>query len=153
MDIKLIVVGKIKEKYLDDAVSEYVKRIKPFCNLNIIEIKELNYMESKRNLSEEGKNILKNISNNDFVITLEIEGKMLSSVELANYIGNHYTYNNKTLTFIIGSSDGICDEVKQRSDYKLSFSKMTFPHQLMRVIFLEQLYRGLSIINNQKYHK
>ena len=119
MDIKLIVVGKIKEKYLDDAVSEYIKRIKPFCNLNIIEIKELNYMESKRNLSEEGKNILKNISNNDFVITLEIEGKMLSSVELANYIGNHYTYNNKTLTFIIGSSDGICDEVKQRSERKV----------------------------------
>lgn len=153
MDIKLIVVGKIKEKYLDDAICEYVKRIKPFVNLNIIEIKELNYMESKRNLLEEGKNILKNINSNDYVVTLEIEGKMFTSVEFSNFISNHYTYNNKVMTFIIGSSDGMSDEVKQRSDYKLSFSKMTFPHQLMRVIFLEQLYRGFSIINNTKYHK
>lgn len=153
MDIKLIVVGKIKEKYLDDAINEYIKRIKPFVNLNIIEIKELNYMESKRNLLEEGKNILKNINSNDYVVTLEIEGKMFTSVEFSNFISNHYTYNNKVMTFIIGSSDGMSDEVKQRSDYKLSFSKMTFPHQLMRVIFLEQLYRGFSIINNTKYHK
>lgn len=153
MDIKLIVVGKIKEKYLTDAINEYTKRIKPYCNLNIIEIKEINNMESKRNLSLEGENILKCINNNDYVVTLEIEGKMLTSPELAGFINNHYTYNNRTMTFIIGSSDGICDEVKNRSDYKLSFSKMTFPHQLMRVIFLEQIYRALSIINNSKYHK
>lgn len=153
MDIKLIVVGKIKEKYLNDAINEYTKRIKPYCNLNIVEIKEINNMESKRNLSLEGENILKCINNNDYVVTLEIEGKMLTSPELAGFINNHYTYNNKTMTFIIGSSDGICDEVKKRSDYKLSFSKMTFPHQLMRVIFLEQIYRALSIVNNSKYHK
>lgn len=153
MDIKLIVVGKIKEKYLDDAINEYVKRIKPFVNLNIIEIKELNYMESKRNLLEEGKNILKNIGSNDYVVTLEIDGKMFTSVEFSNFISNHYTYNNKVMTFIIGSSDGMSDEVKERSNYKLSFSKMTFPHQLMRVIFLEQLYRAFAIINNTKYHK
>lgn len=153
MDVKLIVVGKIKEKYLTDACNEYIKRIKPFINLNIIEIKELNNSESDKNLLEEGKNILKYIDNNDFVITLEIEGKMLTSVELSDYISKHYTYNNKVMTFIIGSSDGLSNEVKSRSDYKLSFSKMTFPHQLMRVIFLEQLYRAFSIINHSKYHK
>ena len=153
MDIKFIVVGKIKEKFLTDGINEYVKRIKPFCNLNIIEIKELNYEDRLKNLLLEGENILKNISSNDFVITLEINGKMLSSEELASFISNHYTYNNKTITFIIGSSDGMSDDVKRRSDYKLSFSKMTFPHQLMRLVFLEQLYRAFSIINNQKYHK
>ena len=151
MDI--IVVGKIKEKYLDDAINEYVKRIKPFVNLNIIEIKELNYMESKRNLLEEGKNILKNIGSNDYVVTLEIDGKMFTSVEFSNFISNHYTYNNKVMTFIIGSSDGMSDEVKERSNYKLSFSKMTFTHQMMRFILAEQIYRAFSINNHGKYHK
>ena len=87
------------------------------------------------------------------MVTLEILGKELSSIEFSEYINNHYLYNNKNLTFVIGSSDGIDEDIKKRSDYKLSFSKMTFPHQLMRVIFLEQLYRALSIINNKKYHK
>lgn len=153
MDIRLIVIGKIKEKFITDGISEYVKRIKPYANLEIIEIKELNNYDVERNLIDEGKNVLKYISSNDFVITLEIEGKMLSSVELADYINKHYTYNNKVITFVIGSSDGLSQEVKDRSDYKLSFSKMTFPHQLMRMIFLEQLYRAFSIINNSKYHK
>ena len=123
------------------------------ANLNIIEIKECTYNESIKNLKEEAKLILNNIGDNDFVITLEINGKELTSVELSEYISKHYLYNNKVLTFIIGSSDGMDDSVKMRSNYKLSFSKMTFPHQLMRVIFLEQLYRALSIINNMKYHK
>ncbi|MBQ6816967.1 MAG: 23S rRNA (pseudouridine(1915)-N(3))-methyltransferase RlmH [Bacilli bacterium] len=153
MDIKLIVVGKIKESYLNEAIKEYVKRVKPMANLNIIEIKECTYNESVKNLKEEAKLILNNISDNDFVITLEINGKELTSVELSEYISKHYLYNNKVLTFIIGSSDGMDESVKARSNYKLSFSKMTFPHQLMRVIFLEQLYRALSIINNMKYHK
>lgn len=153
MDIKLIVVGKIKESYLNEAIKEYVKRIKPMANLNIIELKECTYNESVKNLKEEAKLILNNISDNDFVITLEINGRELTSVELSEYISKHYLYNNKVLTFIIGSSDGMDDSVKARSNYKLSFSKMTFPHQLMRVIFLEQLYRALSIINNMKYHK
>lgn len=153
MDIKVIVVGKIKEEYLNDAINEYKKRIKPMANLNIIEIKESNNYEDLRNLDIEAELILNNIKNNDYVITLEIEGKELSSVEFSEFINNHYTYNNKTLTFIIGSSNGLSMKVKNRSDFKLSFSKMTFPHQLMRVIFLEQLYRSLSIINNLKYHK
>lgn len=153
MDIKLIVIGKIKEKYINDGINEYLKRIKPFASVKLIEIKELNYFESERNLIDEGKNVLKNITNNDFVVTLEIEGKMFDSIEFSDYISKHYTYNNKVLTFVIGSSEGLSVEVKERSDLKLSFSKMTFPHQLMRMIFLEQLYRALSIINNSKYHK
>ncbi len=153
MDVKLIVIGKIKEKYLVDGISEYLKRIRPYANINMIEIKELNSFESERNLIDEGKNVLKNISDNDYVVTLEIDGKMLSSVEFSEFISRHYTYNNKVLTFVIGSSDGLSLEVKNRSDYKLSFSKMTFPHQLMRMIFMEQLYRAFSIINNSKYHK
>lgn len=153
IDIKLIVIGKIKESYLIEAIKEYEKRIKPFGDLKIIELKEFTSNDSNKNLKEEGKLILETISSNDFVITLEINGKMLDSVELAEYIKKHYTYQNKTLTFVIGSSNGLCNEIKQRSDYQLSFSKMTFPHQLMRVIFLEQIYRAFSIINNQKYHK
>lgn len=153
IDIKLIVVGKIKEDYLDGAIKEYVKRIKPMANLNLIEIKECTYNESSKNLKDEAKLILANVSDNDYVITLEIEGKELSSVEFASLIEKHYSYNNKVLTFIIGSSDGMDESVKKRSNFKFSFSKMTFPHQLMRVIFLEQLYRALSINNNMKYHK
>ena len=153
IDINLIVVGKIKEKYLQDGIDEYLKRIKPFCNLKLIEVKESNFFETDKNLSSEASLILNYIQKDDYVVTLEIEGKMLTSVELAQKIESHYSYSPKTLTFIIGSSDGLSDEVKKRSDYKLSFSKMTFPHQLMRMIFLEQIYRALTIINNRKYHK
>ncbi len=153
INIKLIVIGKIKEDYLNDAINEYLKRIKPMANLSLIELKEYTNFEQNRNLKEESKLILNNITDNDFVVTLEILGKELSSIEFSEYINNHYLYNNKNLTFVIGSSDGIDEDIKKRSDYKLSFSKMTFPHQLMRVIFLEQLYRALSIINNKKYHK
>ena len=153
INIKLIVVGKIKEDYLNEAIQEYLKRIKPMANLSLIELKEYTNYDVSRNLKEESKLILNNINDNDFVVTLEIEGKELSSEGFSEYINNHYLYNNKALTFIIGSSDGLDNDVKNRSDYKLSFSKMTFPHQLMRVIFLEQLYRALSIINNKKYHK
>lgn len=153
IDINLIVVGKIKEKYLQDGIDEYLKRIKPFCNLKLIEVKESNFFETDKNLSSEASLILNYIKKDDYIVTLEIEGKMLTSVELAQKIESHYNYSPKTLTFIIGSSDGLSDEVKKRSDYKLSFSKMTFPHQLMRMIFLEQIYRALTIINNRKYHK
>lgn len=153
MDINLIVVGKIKENYLVEAINEYTKRIKPMANLNIIEIKEFNYDDTNKNLTNEGNLILKALKDSDYCITCEICGIQLSSEEMASMISKHYLYNDKVLTFIIGSSEGLSDDVKKRSDKKLSFSKMTFPHQLMRVIFLEQLYRSLSIINNMKYHK
>ena len=152
MNINLIVVGKIKEDYLESAISEYQKRIKPYCNLKIIEIKEINTIDTNKNLNMEADLILDNIKD-DYVVTLEIEGKELTSVELSQMIEKHYSYSDKVITFVIGSSCGLSNKVKNRSDYKLSFSKMTFPHQLMRVIFLEQLYRALTIINNIKYHK
>ena len=152
MDIKLITLGKIKENYLKDAISEYSKRISAFCNLKIIELKEYNENEAT-DLEKEKVLILKEISDNDYVVTLEIEGKMLDSVDFSSFVCNHHTYNNKNLCFIIGSSCGLINDVKKRSDYKISFSKMTFPHQLMRVIFLEQLYRAFMIGQNRKYHK
>lgn len=153
MTIELICVGKIKEEYFTLAVKEYSKRIKPYAILKINEIKEVTSNEVVKNLYEEGKDILKSIDDSDFVVTLEIEGKMLDSVELADFVSHHFTYENRKLVFVIGSSNGLSLDVKKRSNYKLSFSKMTFPHQLMRVIFMEQLYRALSIINNIKYHK
>lgn len=153
IDVTLICLGKIKEKYLVEAINEYTKRIKTLGNLNIIELKEINTDDSNKNLVEEGKNILKNINDNDYVITLEILGKELDSVSFSKLIENHYTYDTRKMVFVIGSSCGLSDEVKNRSNYKLSFSKMTFPHQLMRVIFLEQCYRAFAIMNNIKYHK
>ena len=153
MDINLITIGKIKENYLISGIEEYAKRLKPFCNLKIIGLKEYNFDDSVKNLKEEAKSIMANIKKDDFVITLEIEGNNLSSTDFASFIQNHYLYSPRVLTFIIGSSEGMAEEVKARSDYKLSFSKMTFPHQLMRMVFLEQLYRAMTIINNQKYHK
>ena len=153
MDINLIVVGKIKEVYLQQGIDEYIKRIKPFCNLQVIEVKEVTTSNSNKNLKEEAKSILSYVKKEDYVITLEISGNNLDSVGLAKFIENHYLYSPRLLTFIIGSSDGLDEEVKKRSDYPLSFSKMTFPHQLMRMIVVEQIYRSLSIINHQKYHK
>lgn len=153
ISVMLICVGKIKEKYLEDAISEYVKRITPLGSLKMIEIKEINNDDINKNLIEEGKMILSNITNNDYVVTLEISGKEFDSVAFSDFIFNHYTYDYRKMVFVIGSSNGLCEEVKQRSNYKLSFSKMTFPHQLMRVIFLEQLYRAFAIRNNIKYHK
>lgn len=153
MDINVIVVGKIKEDYLQAGIEEYSKRISPFCNLKMIEVKEITTADSNKNLKEEAKVILNNIKKEDYVITLEILGNSLDSVGLAKFIYNHYLYSPRILTFVIGSSDGLDEDVKKRSDYQLSFSKLTFPHQLMRMLFLEQIYRSLTIINNHKYHK
>lgn len=153
IEIKLIVVGKIKESFFVDAINEYVKRIKPMANLKIIEVKECTTNDVSKNLKEESLLILDNINDNDYVVTLEIEGKEFKSTEFSKFIDEYYLYNSNKMCFVIGSSDGMDDTIKKRSNYKLSFSKMTFPHQLMRVIFLEQLYRALAIKNNLKYHK
>lgn len=153
MKIKLISVGKIKEDYLNGAIKEYLKRLNAFCELECIECKEINTSDINKNIVLEGENILNNIKNDDYVITLEIEGSELDSVSFANFILNHYTYDNRTIVFVIGGSNGLSEDVKKRSNKHLSFSKFTFPHQLMRVIFLEQLYRAFTIINNKTYHK
>ena len=148
--MKIICVGKIKEKFFVDAAEEYIKRIGKYTKLEIIEIPdEANYNIA---LKKEEEKILSKIKDNDYVVTLEIEGNSLDSLEFARKIDNNFN-TNKNLTFVIGSSYGIGDLVKQRSDYKLSFSKFTFPHQLFRIILLEQIYRAYKINNNENYHK
>ena len=143
--IKIICVGKIKENYLKEAINDYIKRISKYHHIEIIELLD-------SNIETEGKLILKHIKNKDYVITLEIEGNNIDSVEFANLIDKHFI-TNSCITFVIGGSDGLSREVKEISDYKLSFSKMTFPHQLFRLILLEQIYRSFKILNNETYHK
>ena len=150
--IKVICVGKLKEKYLVDAIDEYKKRISKYTKLEIIELVDNNIDDEVLALKKEKDSILKNINDKDFVITLEIEGKEFSSVEFASFLDNTFI-NNSNIVFIIGGSYGLSEEIKQRSNYKLSFSKLTFPHQLFRVMLLEQIYRCYKLNNNEKYHK
>lgn len=147
--IKVICVGKIKEKYFLEAIEEYKKRISKYSKLQIIELPDYNY-DKKKTINEEGKNILNKINDKDFVVTLEISGKKLSSIELSDFISKNISNN---IVFVIGGSYGLSSEVLNRSNYSLSFSFLTFPHQLFRVILLEQIYRSFKIINNENYHK
>lgn len=150
--IKIITVGSIKEKYLKDAIEEYTKRIKKYTNIEIIEVKDEGLVEEQKSIFLEGEKIKKFISPKDYLITLEIEGKELTSVEFSSKL-NQIQIENSNITFIIGGSYGLSDEIKQKSKLHLSFSKMTFPHQLFRVLLLEQIYRAYKILNNESYHK
>lgn len=149
--IKVICVGKIKEKYYIDAINEYLKRLSKYTKIDLIEVKDEDFDISKTLLKEK-ESINKYIDDKDYVITLEIEGEELDSISLSKKIDN-IQLNNPNITFIIGGSYGLHEDIKKRSNYKLSFSKLTFPHQLFRVILLEQLYRSYKIINNETYHK
>lgn len=151
--LKILCVGKIKETFTKDGIAEYAKRINGYDKFQIIEVKEFNQKTIQQNIIDEGKLLLKEINDNDFVITLEIKGKQLDSVELANLITETFNYKSTSIVFVIGGSNGLSSEVINRSNYHLSFSKLTFPHQLMRLILVEQIYRALTIINNQEYHK
>ena len=159
MRITLITVGKIKEKYLKDAIAEYSKRLSKYCKLEIIEVADEKTPDNASETVEdqirakEGEKILKNIKDDSFVITLEIVGKQLTSEELADKIETLGVQGQSHLTFVIGGSIGLGQDVLKRSNYALSFSRMTFPHQLMRVILLEQVYRAYRIMNNEPYHK
>ena len=159
MKVTLITVGKIKEKYLRDAISEYSKRLSRYCKLEIIEVADEKTPDHASQIVEdairdkEGERILKYVREDAFVITLEIKGKLLTSEELADKIDALGIQGTSHIIFIIGGSIGLGNEVLKRSDYALSFSKMTFPHQLMRVILLEQIYRSYRIINHEPYHK
>lgn len=153
--INVVAVGDIKEKYLLDAIKEYSKRITRFANLNIIEIKENNPASNsekdiKSALKKDAIEIEKHLSG--FIIVLDILGKQIDSIELSKTI-EKITQTNSTITFVIGASNGLSDEIKSKANLKLSFSLMTFPHQLMRVILLEQIYRAFTILNNIAYHK
>ena len=143
--IKLICVGKLKEKYLVEFIEDYYKRINKYHKFEIIELKD-------SNIKDEGNEIIKNIKNSEFVVSLEILGNKLNSVEFSKKIDN-WLMNYSNITFVIGGSDGIDNIVKVRSNYKLSFSDMTFPHGVFRGILLEQIYRSFKILNNETYHK
>ena len=159
MNITIIAVGKIKEKYIQEGIKEFSKRLSRYCFLNIIEVDD---EKAPENLSpkdmeiikaKEGEKILAKIPQNSFIISLEINGKQLSSEELSRQMEDLMISGINHISFIIGGSIGLSDEVINRSNFRLSFSKMTFPHQLMRLILLEQIYRGFKIMKNEPYHK
>lgn len=150
---KIVCVGKIKEDFITKGINEYTKRISAFTKLDIVEVKEVNTNNISNNMKEEANNILQKINKNDYVITLEIEGKRLDSVQLSKQLENLVTYGNSNIVFIIGGSNGLDKSVKERSNLALSFSDFTFPHQLMRLILVEQIYRSLTITHNKEYHK
>ena len=159
MNINIIAVGRIKEKYIQEGIREFSKRLSRYCNLRIIEVMD---EKAPENLSDremdlikkkEGERILAKIPQNSFIISLEIKGKEISSEELSIKMEEIMISGINDITFIIGGSLGLPNEVSHLSDYKLSFSKMTFPHQLMRLILLEQIYRGWRIMKNEPYHK
>ena len=159
MRITLITVGKIKEKYLKDAIAEYAKRLSKYCKLEMIEVADEKTPDNASEVVEhairakEAERILKYVKDDAYVITLEIQGKQLTSEELAEKIEKLGIQGTSHIIFIIGGSIGLGEEVLKKSDFALSFSRMTFPHQLMRVILLEQVYRSYRIMNGEPYHK
>lgn len=159
MRITIITVGKIKEKYLRDAIIEYSKRLSKYCKMEIIEVADEKTPENASDTmnetikAKEAERILKYLKEDAYIITLEIQGKQLTSEELADKIEKLGIQGTSHLIFVIGGSLGLGKEVLEKSNYALSFSKMTFPHQLMRVILLEQIYRSYRIIKKEPYHK
>ena len=158
MKVTLICVGKVKEKFYRDAIKEYEKRLGAYIKLNTIEIsdekvKVENDSEIALAMEKEGNNILSKIKDNQYVITLEILGKNLSSEEFSSKIDNLMLTGKSDIALVIGGSYGLSDNVKKRSDFALSFSRMTFPHQMMRVVLIEQVYRAYRIITGASYHK
>ena len=159
MKITLVVVGKIKEKYFVDAIAEYTKRLSKYCKLEILQVSDEKTPDKASDALEtqikekEGERILSQMKDGAYVIALAIQGKMLDSVELSEKIGSLGVNGTSQIVFVIGGSLGLSDAVLKRADYLLSFSRMTFPHQLMRVILLEQIYRGYRILAGEPYHK
>ena len=159
MKITVITVGKIKEKYLEDAIAEYSKRLSRYCKLEIIQVADEKTPDRASEVVEtqikdkEGERLLSHIKDTAYVVALAIEGKMISSEELAELIDGLGVRGESHIQFVIGGSLGLSKKVLERADYKLSFSRMTFPHQLMREILLEQIYRSYRIVNGEPYHK
>lgn len=159
ININFIVLGKLKEKYMKDFSAEYEKRLSGYCKLTVTELEPVKLsdnpseQEIKNALAKETQMIKVKIPKNSFVFSMCIEGKQMSSEELSKKLEDIALTGKNNITFIIGSSFGLSDEIKQMSDYKFSMSKMTFPHKLARIMLTEQVYRALSITNNAKYHK
>lgn len=149
--ITIITVGKIKEKYLIEGINEYLKRISKYTKIKIIELEDESF-DINKTLKAEADKMIKYINKKSYIITLDINGNQMNSIDFSNLINNKINLYSE-ITFIIGGSYGIDESIKKISNENLSFSKMTFPHQLFRLIFLEQLYRSFKIINNETYHK
>lgn len=143
--INIICIGKIKENYLKEGINDYQKRISKYHKINIIELPD-------NDIINEGNEIIKHLNRKDYIIALDINGNELSSVELADKLDKTFIINSN-ITFIIGGSNGIRDDIKELANYRLSFSKLTYPHGLFRLILLEQIYRSFKILNNETYHK
>ena len=143
--IKIICVGKLKERYLSDGINDYLTRLRKYHKIDLIEL-------SDSNIDNEGNEILRHISNKDYIISLAIKGIELSSIDLAEKIDKIFI-SNSNITFIIGGSNGIREDILNKSNMLLSFSKLTYPHGLFRLILLEQIYRSFKILNNETYHK
>lgn len=156
MNIKIIAVGKIKEKFTKEAIDEFQKRLSAYCSLSLVEIPAQEIKDdnlAKRYMEIEGEKILSAIKQDSFVITLEILGKMLSSEDFAQKINDLACEGHNEIVFIIGGANGLSPQVSARANFKLSFSKMTFTHQMIRVLLYEQIYRAFKIINNENYHR
>lgn len=159
MNINIVCVGKLKERYWTDAVTEYLKRLSRYCRMEIVELKEARLLDHASPAEEEqvktveGESILRSLSADSYVIALDVKGKQLSSEQLSEKIENLALEGRSTVDFIIGGSLGLSEAVRKRADFRLSFSAMTFPHQMMRVILLEQIYRAFKISRNEPYHK
>ena len=156
MKIKIVALGKIKEKFLKDGIEEFTKRLTPYTSFEIVELSPVEIKDDNlinKALDQEAEKILSNIKPNSYVITLEIKGKQLSSEELAQKINEITISGISELVFIIGSSCGISQKVSERADFKLSISKMTFLHQFARLLLVEQIYRAFKILKNETYHK
>lgn len=159
MDIRILSVGKIKEKYLTDGIQEYAKRLGRYCKLSFYQAADEKTPDKASDAMNEqikkteGDRLLKQIREQDYVVALAIDGKMLDSIELSQLVGRLGVEGKSSVCFVIGGSLGLSQEVLSRADFKLSFSKMTFPHQLMQLVLLEQIYRSYRILNGEPYHK
>ena len=159
MNVKILCVGKIKEKFYRDAIDEYVKRLSKYCSVSVVEVPDEKTSENASDneiaivKDKEGERLLKHISDRDYVIALAILGKQMDSVAFSRFIEDLGIQGKSSLVFVIGGSLGLSDTILKRSDFQISFSKMTFPHQLMRVILSEQIYRAMRIMKNEPYHK
>lgn len=150
--IKIICFGKIKETYLEEAIKDYQKRLEKYTKLKVIELKDEKDENPKIALKKEKESLKKILKPQDNIIILDIKGQNFNSPEFANYINKELVYNNN-ITFVIGSSNGLDEEIKNLTSKKISFSSLTFPHGLFRLILLEQIYRSFKILNNESYHK
>ena len=159
MEIIIISVGKLKEKYLKDGIAEYVKRMKSYTSVKIVEVNDepapnaLSNADIEKIKVVEGERIIEKIPERAYVIALDLRGKQFTSEQFSEEIQDAMTYGSSQIAFIIGGSHGLSQEVLQKTNTKISFGKMTYPHQLMRLILVEQVYRGFKIIRNEPYHK